>query len=53
MFVVMKRFTKDELLVPREMPMELDENNNTYPDIISVVPLEPVCTLSLGIDEVK
>lgn len=49
----MKRFTKEELLVPRERPVELEENSNTYPDIISVVPLEPVCTLSLDIGEVK
>ena len=51
--VVMKRFSKEELLVPRKSSVELEENSYAYPDIISVVPLEPVCTLSFDIEEVK
>lgn len=48
-----KRFTKEELLAPRKKPAELKALSHIYPDIISVLPLEPVCTLSLDIDEVS
>jgi hypothetical protein len=47
-----KRFTKDELLAPRKPPKDLTANINLHPDVISLVPFEPVCTLGIDIEEV-
>lgn len=48
---VVKRFSKEELLAPRKPPQSLSEGSNNHWDIISLEPLEPVCTLSNGIEE--
>ena len=50
--LAVKRFTKEELLAARRKSRELTHSINMHPDIISLEPLEPVCTTGVDVEEV-
>ena len=45
-FLVVKRFTKEEIMAPRRPPRDVDLSRNVHPEIVSFLALEPVCLIT-------